>query len=527
MARIVNSKFTSIISLFVNTILEDDTIITKVINIDDIVENLRFVNTEKEIDAITGRVSDIDFNCTNVIRPYDSILNLRSYFKEDVVPTAITVDASEQYNSNVVEIPCREILEDIDQTLVKRIRYFLTYAITGEVTLSDETVNTFTVHEGDDLTDIVYLGRGKELTVDGRLEAIKYKGVRKPVQGSTKVKVEIIPTSLVLNSNGKVLEIPVMAIKNIGGAISPVNSGDDINELIVDSETGVVSIMNGKIAVDITYGNDIAIKGAYADVPATVALRNTRTSEENETIMTGKQLISAGSSVEINGCTLKEDALIKIGDNPKFALKNTRVGKLVPTNIKDFAILTSKQEGKTIDMQIVNNYFMASPSVSGNGIYNLFEMNGVLASGSRFSGNYFEEDAASHNDINIYDVEDGAEIFIENNVWEKSSNGIRIGVKGEPKCTIYIRNNTYYATDDDPNYAGLLLVQPYKKLTTSFANMTIIMENNRHNDNHQMFYLYAGSEDMQFDEYNVPTIIVDGITKVAPKPKPEDSDNNG
>ena len=40
-------------------------------------------------------------------------------------------------------------------------------------------------------------------------------------------------------------------------------------------------------------------------------------------------------------------------------------------------------------------------------------MNGVLASGSRFSGNYFEEDAASHNDINIYDVEDGAEIFIE------------------------------------------------------------------------------------------------------------------
>ena len=80
-------------------------------------------------------------------------------------------------------------------------------------------------------------------------------------------------------------------------------------------------------------------------------------------------------------------------------------------------------------------------------------------------------------------------------------------------------------TDEDLTYAGLLIVQPYGKQTTSFANAVINIDNTIFDgaiegEDYQLYYLYAGSNDMQFTDYNVPTVLIDGNTVLQPVPAP-------
>lgn len=166
---------------------------------------------------------------------------------------------------------------------------------------------------------------------------------------------------------------------------------------------------------------------------------------------------------------------------------------------------------------IVENCYLGTNTANSVGnIYNGLELNCILKDGSSISNNYFAAAACTHNAINIYAVEDGATIHIDNNHFEYSGNAIRIGIKGEPTCTIACNGNSYDATDSTDEYAGLLLVQPYGKQTTSFANCTIKIDDTVHSDSKQLYYLYAGADDMQFTNFNKPTIIIDGITEVQP-----------
>lgn len=129
-------------------------------------------------------------------------------------------------------------------------------------------------------------------------------------------------------------------------------------------------------------------------------------------------------------------------------------------------------------------------------VYHVFEPNFTLADGTRIANNYFTKDCCTHNIINIYDVEDGATIYIENNTFECSRNAIRIGLKGNKKCTVIIRNNKYLSTDEKDMWKGLVIIQPYGAATESFENVKIILEGNEvPADDDQIIYYYFGKKD--------------------------------
>lgn len=142
--------------------------------------------------------------------------------------------------------------------------------------------------------------------------------------------------------------------------------------------------------------------------------------------------------------------------------------------------------------------------------YNAMELNAELANGTDISGNNFGL-VCTHNIINIYDVEDGATININNNTFAKAANGIRIGVRGAKSATINIKNNTYNSTDSG-EYAGLLLIQPYRTATTDMSGIRINLDGTINNtEEEQIWYYYANPADAQLPVEKRPKVYIDGV----------------
>ena len=94
---------------------------------------------------------------------------------------------------------------------------------------------------------------------------------------------------------------------------------------------------------------------------------------------------------------------------------------------------------------------------------------------------------------------------------------VRIGFIGTPIGTVIMDSNSYDATDPDPAYAGLFLVQPYGKETLSFSGTTIKVDNTKApSPIQQIGYIYAGAADTPWTEDNKPVIIVNGKPVTIP-----------
>lgn len=167
-----------------------------------------------------------------------------------------------------------------------------------------------------------------------------------------------------------------------------------------------------------------------------------------------------------------------------------------------------------------NNYFGENP-----GIYNLMELNCAVSDGSSISGNTFVRGAASHNFINLYQLDDNATINIDNNSFDcgPDTNPIRIAARdvvdpdtGEAHAprnvVVNIRNNTYTGQIDYPDWAGILFFQPYGKSTSDFSGITVNISGTN-TDISQLVYYYAGVNDAQLlDEEGskMPHVFING-----------------
>lgn len=152
------------------------------------------------------------------------------------------------------------------------------------------------------------------------------------------------------------------------------------------------------------------------------------------------------------------------------------------------------------------------------GVYNLFEICGSYADGSIISNNEFTADCCGHNQINIYAADDNANITISNNKFAKSANAIRVGTKGAVQnVNILINGNEYDDTDTDPDWAGILLIQPYATQTDDMSGVTINLNNTINNTAEpQLWYYYAGTGDAQLTNAQKPDLYVDGVPQVYP-----------
>lgn len=302
--------------------------------------------------------------------------------------------------------------------------------------------------------------------------------------------------------------------KTISTSTSILLDGDSIQEAISNPNISTVALVPGTFSGELTLSKSINLVGYNSTTPANEGSRCSDTIDDNETIIDGTLNIEGNSDVVLSGLTFTENALINTSNQGTLTLSNCKILGMEADAAKSYLIKNFKAD--PLKLTVENCYFGTNAPNSVGNIYNGLELNCALKDGSSISNNYFAAGACTHNAINIYDVEDGATIYINGNHFEYSGNAIRIGIKGEPECTIVCDGNSYDATDSYVDYAGLLLVQPYDTQTTSFANCTIKINNTTHNDDNQVYYLYAGAGDMQFTNSNKPTIIVNGITEVQP-----------
>lgn len=494
MARIVNSIFTPDVVLHVNVVKEDGSIVTKEYRTDDEVTDLRYVD-DRKICKISGRVAGITYSFPNakLKRYYTNLSKLKSWFRYDVRPESIVIDCSTERHSNVFNIPVREILEDENEVQVDHIETYLSYGFSGATEMSDNTTNTFSVKEGQAVKDLTYLYKGDEDVISSAtVVVIKYDR-------------DLNPTGLIMNASGSIKEITAQQIVKIGDSIDSIPFTSDLAVAIAGNTSGEAFVEAGTFSTPLNITKSIVLNGAKQGVSATKSSRDKKTFS-GESVLSGKINLSEGIDLTLDGFVLTGDALLSVNKAASVTIKNCIFAGITPTINRAYLIHTDSGATK---INVKDCFFGAYKKENGN-IYNLFEMNCKLKDGSSFEDIYFQNGSSKNNDICIYGVDEGATITIKNNTWENSANGIRYGAKLNPTSTIIIDGNTYKATDEG-DYAGLLLIQPYGKQTTSMARATIKITNTKKAGNEHVYYMYAGTDDMPFKAELLPTVYVDGV----------------
>lgn len=237
------------------------------------------------------------------------------------------------------------------------------------------------------------------------------------------------------------------------------------------------------------------------------------------TRITEKLIINApDSDIVLDGLDFTDNGIIEVRAAKSLTLENCRVYNLKTPNAKNFFLHIFNDI--TLKIAIHHCFFGNSTYTKSNSIYNLFEPTAKLITGSMCSSNYFKADCCTHNVLSIYGADENAVIYVKNNIFEISDGTVRIGVKGEPVCIINIEGNTIKENKgDDPSAYGLVTLQPYKKETTSFANMTINMNNNII-PSEQKIYAYCGANDTQLTQELMPKINIDGVSTIIDITKP-------
>lgn len=391
-------------------------------------------------------------------------------------------------------------------------------SVTLTTTLSDDSTSTGEFKVGEGVQKLVYLDRGKDGVISGTVKGIKYS------LDSNCKDITILAFVISNNDNGEEVEIPVKLIKLCGTPEVKVEEGQDLSSVLSSIEDGqVISVpatTEGTEATPIEFSKSVTIKGAKTEVSALDESRANDSIEE-ETVL-GAVTTKEDVNISLIGVAVTGNIDISTGSK-EIGMRNCKMVNIVPTAAKTYPVLiSSKTNPDSIKLEVRDCYFgnvKKDPEKDNYNIYNYFEISKPLIDGSIIENCYFAKEACTHNLINIYDVEDGATITIRNCVFEYSANAIRIGIKGDKHCTINIENCTYLDTCND-DYAGLFFIQPYASKTTDMSHITINVKGTvNKSNNKQLWYKYAGKSDMQFDEFNVPTVIVDGKIEMAPKKK--------
>lgn len=90
------------------------------------------------------------------------------------------------------------------------------------------------------------------------------------------------------------------------------------------------------------------------------------------------------------------------------------------------------------------------------------------------SDNTFAKNCCGNNTIGLFKFNDNAEVNIHNNIFERSTNAIRIdNINNAKDITINCNYDEYHETDKNTDYAGFMLFQASGPSNKDFSNMTV------------------------------------------------------
>ena len=235
------------------------------------------------------------------------------------------------------------------------------------------------------------------------------------------------------------------------------------------------------------------------------------------TVINQKVTIHAdGKEIVFDGFDFTQDGYVEVYGAKSVKIINCRIYNLTTDGVSRGLWLHIYND---IPCKVIieNNFFGGNPGINGGRVYNLLEMTATLTDGSRICNNWFEGDCCTHNTVNIYGAEDGANVAVNGNVFTTSAGTIRVGVKGNKTCNINMSRNTILANNTDYNESdfGLLTIQNYAKETISMENIIITMNGNKMPCS-QIAYGYCGANDTPLTQENMPIIMVNGVRTEVP-----------
>lgn len=513
MARIVNSTAEGSISFILQTFLKSGKVLENVFAEGDVVQNLRFIK-DRSVNVITGRIDAIQFKNYTVSRNYNSASTAKSYFSSDVVPYALQVDCSKEYQSDIQNVPINEMIEFDGVTNVDHMGGYLKFHGHFTTDLTDGSHYEFDINEGDCVIGLEYLSKmGDAIIEAGRVVAMKYD-------------LNLNPTALVIVEGNSIRTIDVLAIKRCASVVTPVADSENLNDVIATATGRDIFLADGKFDQDVTINKNIRLFGRRSGIEAKSRMYDKKGTRYDisqlvdETILSGKITVNENANVVLDGIVLTKKALISLNKAQSLELHNCIISDVEPeaTATNSFLVYT-KNGDPSVRIVVKKCFFGANTNVGGKLIKNALELTAPLASGSDVSYNYFEKGVCKNNIICFYAAAEEAKISATNNYFEYSGNGIRIATIGDVACEYTIADNEYASTEElQPDYAGLLLIQPYSKLTTNFHKNVIHMDRTVHYDKHQTWYLYFGPDDTQIAEDMYPYLYIDGELIMSPEP---------
>ena len=496
MPRLVNSTFTGILTLVIQTVKEDGSISEKTYRVNDMM-SVRYIE-DGEIKTVTGRLSYIDYHVSAKQRKYSTNPNvLRSYFSSDVKPITINIDRSTDCHSDVVVVPCADIIEDKGVKDVAKMNVFLGYGVHFKSLQSDDSIEDCEIFEGQYIPDLKFMPFGHNAVISGDIVAISHT-------------LNLEPIMMYIRDDNGVTTVNMQEIKEMGDPITPLCDENSLIEAIA-SDAKVVCIGNGHYTKDLNITHDVTIRGPKAGV------FNSLDIDHPQAVLDCNINLAEGVSLHLDGVALSGNASITSKNAEELSLKFVEVKDLVPHGDNSFIVYTVKSD-VPIMLEIDHcTFYMTATDDNGFRFKNALELTAPLANGSIISNNCFGSNVARNNLICIYNVDDYANIYIKNNFFEHSANAVRVGCMGDPCANIIIEDNVYTHTDPG-EYAGFLLIQPYGNQTIDMSEITIFM--NRivnQSDEDQLYYTYCGENDTQLGDTLCPRIVLDGVTVQEPK----------
>lgn len=475
----------------------------------DILEDFSYLDND-EIETISGRLSDVVFTfyskiSQNVKEPY----KLANLAKVD----SLIMDASKEYNSNKIMIYKPSILEYKADDAVDDVDVIPMVRVKLHMVMSDKSEVDLVLQEGMDLYSAIFSATNKPAIVIGDFNISGF--IYQKCNNGQNFDI----TGMILTDDTKTYRVDFNIMKNFGKKGIVVDStSENIAETIkeADNDDTIAGVsLQGKTVIDtpLEFTGNLDIHGINSNVPAYIGNRKSDEIDETEDVIKNSVTCQKDASLSIEGCALTNNAYILTDETKKLELSNVKFVDYVPNETKSYLVRGNGFKAEATSLTVNGCYFGKNKNTEEKKIYNMFECNMKLADGSSFENLYFSKDACTHNPINIYDVEENATINISNVHFEDVNKGIRIGVIGEPKCTINIDNISYDVLDPkSEENSAIICIQPYGSQTTTFKNMTINITNVTGIDRDKLTYFcYNADGNGPLADEDKPNIYVNGI----------------
>ena len=259
MARLVSNNKEMILSVNIITVFEDGTETVRNFKTGDIVNNLRYVNNN-DISIVSGKITGVSYSIAtkvsfNKSKPADTLSN-------DITPISFTIDASKEYESNIVTIPLNEVVEWEDETNVARMKYGVAVAYKMTMRYSDNSIKELNIEVGDTFNNVRIINPndlGNDITGKFTVDAFAYKLDAKRLVITGLVLRGEDGSTIIADSN-YILSLNEVYVR----ALEDVNSISDVVAELADGDTLTISTAVDNSAetgaINISNKNDVTIK---------------------------------------------------------------------------------------------------------------------------------------------------------------------------------------------------------------------------------------------------------------------------